>query len=77
MVTAVKYPDPIEPIKPNLEKNNRSNTAAIAVVSTLFFLFGFIIYIKSIIFYVPIDRLHLLQIGLKLSIFVVLFKKFP
>lgn len=46
MVTAVKYSQPSEP---KLTKNRQNNTAAIGVVSTLFFLFGFITCLNDIL----------------------------
>ncbi len=46
MVTAVKYPQPSES---NVISNRQSNHAAIGVVSTLFFLFGFITCLNDIL----------------------------
>jgi MFS transporter, FHS family, L-fucose permease len=46
MVTAVKYPQPSEP---KVMPNRQNNTAAIGVVSTLFFLFGFITCLNDIL----------------------------
>jgi MFS transporter, FHS family, L-fucose permease len=46
MVTAVKYPQPSES---HVALNKQSNNAAICVVSTLFFLFGFITCLNDIL----------------------------